>query len=117
LFRVFQIGSGAYLAVYILTHMNSAFISARAVHKIDTNWAWASGAPVGLIHDAWDIRLLPHYALGVFFIAGHVSSGLRVVMLAHGVQSAVANRVWAAGLTAGAATSIAIGCALCGVRL
>jgi hypothetical protein len=116
-YRVFQIGSGAYLAVYILTHMNSAFISARAVHKIDTNWAWASGAPVGLIQDAWDIRLLPHYALGVFFIVGHLSSGLRVVMLGHGVRSAVANRVWVAGLTVGTAISSAIACALCGVRL
>ena len=116
-YRIFQIGSGAYLAAYILTHMNSAFVSARAVHKIDTDWSWASGAPIGLIHDAWSIRLLPHYALGVFFIIGHLSSGLRVVMLAHGVRTAVANRAWAAGLTAGAVISAAIVCALCGVRV
>jgi hypothetical protein len=87
------------------------------VHKIDTNWSWASGAPAGLIHDAWNIRLLPHYALGVFFIVGHLSSGLRVVMLAHGTRSVVADRAWAAGLTAGAALSAAIICALCGVRI
>jgi hypothetical protein len=116
-YRIFQIGSGAYLAAFILTHLNSALISARAVHKIDTNWSWASGAPVGLIHDAWNIRLLPHYALGVFFIIGHLSSGLRVVMLAHGTRSMVADRTWAAGLTAGAALSAAIICALCGVRI
>jgi hypothetical protein len=116
-YRIFQIGSGAYLAAYILTHMNSAFVSARAVHKIQTDWAWASGAPVGLIHDAWNIRLLPHYALGAFFIIGHLSSGLRVVMLAHGARAAVANRTWAAGLTAGALISAAIVCALCGVRV
>jgi hypothetical protein len=115
-YRIFQIGSGAYLAAYILTHLNSALISARAVHKIETDWSWASGAPVGLIHDAWNIRLLPHYALGVFFIVGHLSSGLRVVMLAHGARTAVADRAWAAGLTAGAVISAAIVCALCGVR-
>jgi hypothetical protein len=116
-FRIFQIGSGAYLACFILTHMNSALVSARAVHKIDTDWSWASGAPVGLIHDAWNIRLLPHYALGALFVIGHLSSGLRVVMLAHGVRPAVADRVWAAGLTAGAVISAAIVCALCGVRV
>ena len=116
-YRIFQIGSGAYLACFVLTHMNSALVSARAVHKIDTDWSWASGAPIGLIHDAWNIRLLPHYALGVFFIIGHLSSGLRVVMLAHGVRPAVADRVWAAGLTAGAVISAAIVCALCGLRV
>jgi hypothetical protein len=115
--RIFQIGSGAYLAAFIITHLNSALISARAVHKIDTNWAWASGAPVGLIHDAWNIRLLPHYALGVFFIIGHLFTGLRIVMLAHGVRPAAADRTWAAGLTAGAVLSAAIICALCGVRI
>lgn len=116
-YRVFQIGSGAYLAAYILTHLNSALISARAVHKIDTDWSWASGAPIGLIHDAWSIRLLPHYAFGVFFIIGHLSSGLRVVMLAHGARPTVADRVWVAGLTAGAVLSAAIVCALCGARV
>jgi hypothetical protein len=116
-YRIFQIGSGAYLAAYILTHLNSALISARTVHKIDTNWAWASGAPVGLIHDAWSIRLLPHYALGVFFILGHLSSGLRVIMLAHGTRTVVADRVWAACLAAGALIATAIMCALCGFRI
>jgi hypothetical protein len=116
-YRIFQIGSGAYLAAFILTHMNSALVSARAVHKIDTDWGWASGAPVGLIQDAWNIRLLPHYALGVFFIIGHLSSGLRAVMLAHGVRAQVADRFWAAGLIAGGALSTAIMCALCGLRV
>jgi hypothetical protein len=116
-YRIFQIGSGAYLAAFILTHMNSALVSARTVHHIETDWSWASGAPAGLIHDAWNIRLLPHYALGVFFIVGHLSSGLRVVMLAHGVRAAVADRIWAAGLTAGGLISAAIVCALCGVRI
>jgi hypothetical protein len=116
-YRIFQIGSGAYLAAFILAHMNSALISARAVHHIETDWAWASGAPTGLIHDAWNIRLLPHYALGVFFILGHLASGLRVVMLAHGAAPAFVNRVWAMGLAFAALIAAAIMAGLCGVRL
>lgn len=116
-YRVFQIGSGAYLAAFIFAHMNSAFISARAVHHIETDWAWASGAPTGLIQDAWNIRLLPHYALGVFFILGHLASGLRVVMLAHGVSATIANRFWIASLAASALIAAAIIAGLCGLRI
>lgn len=116
-YRVFQIGSGVYLAAFIVTHLNSALISARAVHHIDTNWAWASGAPVGLIHDAWSIRLVPHYALGVFFVLAHLASGLRGVLIAHGVAAAVANRVWATGLVAGGLVAIGIMSGLCGARI
>ncbi len=116
-YRVFQIGSGAYLAAFILAHLNSALISARAVHKIDTDWAWASGAPTGLIHDAWNIRLLPHYAFGVFFILAHLSSGLRGVVIAHGVAATLANRVWALGLVVSGLISVAIISGLCGARI
>ncbi|MBR0898635.1 hypothetical protein JQ616_27070 [Bradyrhizobium tropiciagri] len=116
-YRVFQIGSGVYLAAFIVTHLNSALVSARAVHHIDTNWAWASGAPTGLIHDAWSIRLVPHYVLGVFFVLAHLASGLRGVLLAHGVTITLANRIWAAGLVAGGMIAIAIMSGLCGVRI
>ncbi|WP_461192820.1 hypothetical protein [Bradyrhizobium sp. UFLA06-06] len=116
-YRVFQIGSGIYLAAFILTHLNSALVSARAVHHIDTNWAWASGAPTGLIHDAWSIRLVPHYALGVFFVLAHLASGLRGVLIAHGVATTVANRIWATGLAAGGLVAIAIMSGLCGARI
>jgi hypothetical protein len=116
-YRIFQIGSGAYLSAFILAHVNSALISARAVHGIETDWAWAAGLPSGLIHDAWNIRLLPHYALGAFFILGHLTSGLRMVMLAHGVKAATADRLWAAGVAGGALIAIAIISGLCGLRL
>jgi hypothetical protein len=115
--RVFQIGSGVYLAAFILTHLNSALISARAVHHIDTNWAWASSAPTGLIHDAWSIRLVPHYALGVFFVLAHLCSGLRGVLIAHGVGETSVNRIWKSGLVASALISVAIMSGLCGVRI
>ena len=117
LFRTFQIGSGLYLAMFILAHMNSAFISARAVHHIQTDWAWAAGLPAGLIRDDWNIRLLPHYAFGAFFVLGHLVSGARVVMLNHRVGLAAANRFWFAGLGAAALIATAIIAGLCGVRI
>ena len=116
-YRVFQIGSGVYLAAFLLAHLNSGLIAARHVYQIESNWAWAAGAPDGLIHGAWNIRLLPHYALGVFFILSHLVSGLRVVLVAHGVSSTIADRVWWAGLAVAAAISATIMCALCGVRI
>jgi len=116
-YRVFQIGSGTYLAAFILTHLNSALVSARTVHKIETDWAWASGAPTGLIYNAWNIRLVPHYALGVFFILAHLSSGLRGIVVAHGVSATVANRVWAVGLVVSGLVAVAIISGLCGARI
>ncbi|WP_218016309.1 hypothetical protein [Sphingomonas asaccharolytica] len=114
---VLQVGSGAYLAAFILTHLNSAFVSARWVHGIPTDWAWATGAPEGLLMDAWNIRLLPHYALGVFFVIAHVFCGLRTVLLAHGVRSSIANQVWACGLLGAGGVSLLITAALCGLRI
>ena len=116
-FRAFQIGSGLYLAMFLLAHMNSALISARAVHHIETNWAWAAGLPSGLIRDGWNIRLLPHYAFGAFFVLGHLTSGARVVMLNHRVGLAFANRVWFVGLALSALIATAIIAGLCGLRI
>ena len=114
---VVQVGSGAYLAAFILTHLNSAFVSARWVHNIPTDWAWATGAPDGLLMDAWNIRLLPHYALGVFFVVAHVFCGLRIVLLAHGVRPSTADRLWACGLLSAGGVSLLITAALCGLRI
>ena len=116
-YRVFQVAAGDYLAVFILAHLNSALISARTVHDIETDWSWASGAPEGLLLDAWNIRLLPHYAFGVFFILAHLASGLRQVLMAHGLAANRANRLWAAGLLVSAGVSTVIMFALCGARI
>jgi len=85
--------------------------------NIPTDWAFAAGLPTGLIRDAWNIRLLPHYALGVFFVLAHLASGLRVVMLAHGIRTFVANRVWWSGVLLSIAISAAIMCGMTGLRL
>lgn len=115
--RAIQVGSGAYLAAFILTHMNSAFVSARMVHRIQTDWAWATGAPEGLLRDGWNIRLVPHYALGVLFVLAHLACGLRQVLIAHGVRRELADGLWGAGLAGAAALSAAITAGLCGLRI
>lgn len=115
--RTFQVASGAYLSMYILGHMNSVFIYARSFLGIPTDWNFAIGAPTGLIHDAWNIRLLPHYALGAFFVLSHLASGLRVVLIAHGVDRRAANRLWGALVALSALVSAAIIAGMCGVRI
>lgn len=114
-YRMFQIASGVFTSVFILGHMNSVFIFARTWLNIPTDWAFAAGLPSGMIHDAWNIRLLPHYALGVFFVLAHLVSGLRVVMLAHNVEALTANRWWWVGVSLSVAISVAIMCGMTGV--
>ncbi|MFK0375999.1 hypothetical protein [Pandoraea sp. NPDC090278] len=116
-FRTFQIASGAYLSLFILGHMNSVFIYARWYLGIPTDWNFATGAPTGLIHDAWNIRLLPHYALGVFFVLGHLVAGLRVVLNAHGADRRVVTRLWMIGVVASGLIAAAILAGMSGVRI
>jgi hypothetical protein len=115
--RAVQIASGFYLSVFILGHMNSVFIYARTVHGIETDWNFAIGAPGGLLYDGWNIRLLPHYALGVFFVLAHLASGLRVVLLAHDVDRRWVDRGWSAGVIVSFAISTAIIAGMCGARI
>lgn len=116
-YRGIQIGSGIYLAAFIITHLNSALVSARAVRGIETNWDWASGQPEGLLLDAWNIRLLPHYSYGALFVLMHLACGLRGVLLAHGFQPALINRLWWIAVAAGAVIAGLIVCGLLGGRL
>lgn len=116
-YRLCQIASGVYLSVYILGHMNSVFFYARMHLHIQTGWDFATGAPTGLIHDPWNIRLLPHYALGVFFVLTHLASGLRVVLIAHGKPEQTVNRLWRWGAAASTLVAGAIIAGMCGVRV
>jgi len=116
-YKTFQVASGFFLSIYILGHMNSVFVLARLYFGIPTGWDFATGAPNGLIHDWWSARLIPHYALAVFLVIGHLFSGLRVVMLAHGGHQPFANRIWWLGTAGGALLSTVIMLAMCGLRL
>jgi hypothetical protein len=115
--RTFQVASGAYLSLFILGHMNSVFIYARRFLAIPTDWNFAIGAPTGLIHDAWNIRLLPHYALGVFFVLSHIASGARVVLIAHGTDRRRVDRLWGVAVALSAAVAAAIIAGMCGIRI
>ncbi|MGY2402219.1 hypothetical protein [Pseudomonas sp. SDO5271_S396] len=116
-YRIFQLASGVFLSVFILGHMNSVFVFARTFLDIPTDWAFATGAPTGLVKDPWNIRLVPHYALGVFFVLTHLFSGLRVVLLAHAVNTRTANRLWWAGAVFSALIALAILSGMTGLRL
>jgi len=115
--RTYQVASGAYLSLFILGHMNSVFVYARGFLRIPTDWNFAIGAPTGLIHDAWNIRLLPHYALGVFFVLSHIASGLRVLLITHGVARRPVDRFWSVGVALSAIVAAAIIAGMCGVRI
>jgi hypothetical protein len=87
LFDALQTASGAYLTLFIASHINSVFTLAR-YFGTETDYKWAVGDPVGLVADAWSIRLVPHYSLAVFFLIVHLACGLRVVLRSHGVRPA-----------------------------
>ena len=98
--------------------MNSVFVYARGFIGIPTDWNFAIGAPAGLIHDAWNIRLLPHYALGAFFVLEtHLASGLRVVLIAHGVDQRNADRLWGVCVAMSTIVAAAIIAGMSGVRI
>jgi len=108
LYRTLQTSTGVFLTAFIVSHLNAVFILGRAVTKVDTTFLWASGAPVGLLPDPWNVRLIPHYSLGVWFVITHMGLGLRNVLLFHRVSLATADRVaWAAGV-GGAALAVTI---------
>jgi hypothetical protein len=113
--RTLQVATGAYLGLYIICHLNSTFVYARAALGIDTNFWFASGGAAGLLGGAWSVRLLPHYAVAVLALVLHLSAGLRVVVLAHGTSPARVAWLLPAGWIAGAA--VAIGAVLPLVRV
>ena len=116
-FDTLQTVTGTYLGIYIVGHMNSVFTYARLHEGIDTDFWFASAGKVGLLGDPWSVRLLPHYALGVWSVITHAGCGLRTVMLAHGVAEHIANRVAASISIAGAIVTVPMILALVRVHI
>src|SRR5215831_13765473 len=114
-FETLQTMTGAYLGIYILGHMNSVFMYARLSGGTDTDFWFASGGKAGLLGDPWDVRLLPHYALGVWSVITHAGCGLRTVLLSHGVAERTADRV--AGWISAFGAAVAIPIILALVRI
>jgi hypothetical protein len=88
-----QTATAAYLAIYIPSHLIAVFLLGRWFLGVDTDFAWASGAPTGLLLDPWNVRLIPHYSLAVLFLIGHLAVGLRTVLLNHDVSTIAADRL------------------------
>lgn len=59
---------------------------------------------------------MQHYALGVFFVLSHLVTGLRHVLIAHGTNARLANRIWLAGTIVSALIAGTIMTALFGAR-
>ena len=92
-------------------------IFARTYLGIDTGWGFATGAPTAIVNDPWNIRLLPHYWLGAFFVLAHLAAGARAVMIAHGVSKVFADRFMVAGSVVAAVIATVIMLGMCGMRV
>lgn len=103
-----QTATGAYLMVFITSHLIAVFILGRMFLGVDTTFEWASGAPTGLLHDPWNVRLIPHYSPAPLFVISHLAMGLRAVLLGHDVRVAIANRLAWAICVIGLGVSLAI---------
>ena len=116
-FRAFQIATGVYLSVAVVSHLQAVFWFARMHMNIPTDWGFAIGAPTGLINDAWNIRLLPYYLLAVAGVVAHAFAGLRIVLLGHGVERRSANALVVWGTVFGLALAVLISLAMAGLRV
>ena len=83
-----QTASGAYLAVFFLSHLTAA-LRARWLRGIDTNWQWLTAD--SMLTDPWSARLAPYYFLAVVAFGVHAGLGLRHVVRARGWAPAYAN--------------------------
>jgi len=111
-----QTASGAYLSLFIASHINSVFTLAR-YFGTDTDYAWAVAEPVGLLADPWSIRLLPHYSLAVFLLIGHLGCGLRGVLRNHNVSESRCSLLTWLVIGMGAIVTIIITSGMLGVRV
>ena len=102
--EVLQNASGAYLLLFFASHV-SAVLRARYLQHIDTNWIWLTAD--NLLTDAWSVRLVPYYFLGVVALAVHGASGLRWVLLEHGRRQ-TAERAFLATVAAGGLAALTI---------
>lgn len=115
--RTLQVAGGVFLTWAVISHLNAVLYLARVHFGIDTDWGFAVGAPTGMLLDPWNIRLLPYYLGGVFFVVAHAFCGLRIVMLAHHAPRVIADRVLAGGTLFAALLATTIILAMCGLRL
>ena len=95
--------SGAYLAVFLLSHF-SAVARARYLRHVNTDWVWLTSS--NLLTDKWSARLTPYYFLGIVALSLHAACAARFVLMSHGTNPPAANRIF--GLVVGFGSMVAI---------
>lgn len=117
LFGTLQTTSGAYLSVFIISHMTAVFILGRIVQNVDTNFYFASGGKMGLLADPWNVRLIPHYSLAVWMLFTHLACGLRFRLLTQKRKLASANKIAIIIIAVGGIIAVSITLSMCGFHL
>jgi hypothetical protein len=112
-----QTAAGAYLAVFIVSHLTAVFILGRQAMQVDTNWDFAIGAPAGLMGDPWNVRLLPPCSLAVFLLFSHLACGVRTVLLGRRVAAPAATRTAVGIIALGGAVALIVTLAMLGVHV
>ena len=114
-FRVVQLATGAYVGVFICSHV-IAVLDGRHL-GIETDWFFASG-PASLLAGTKLLgRLIPHYLFGTLCLIVHVGCGLRIVLLQHGISHIRSNRALYAVASVGAVITVVITAALLGFHI
>lgn len=112
--RNLQLVSGLYLAVFLVSHLITVFTTRH--RGIDTDFGWASHAPIGLLAGLSTVPLLPRYSLAVFAVFAHLACQARWNL--RRVISESAARKTSYGIMAfGGVTTAVISLAVCGVHL
>lgn len=114
--RILQTTTGIFLAAFIVSHLSAVFILGRTYSGVDTTFRWAAGAPAGLFHDPWNVRLIPHYSLAPWFVMTHLGLGLRGILLGRSYETLAANRIARWLSIGGIAVALLITVALLRVR-
>lgn len=112
--RNLQLVSGLYLAVFLVTHLITVFTTRHG--GIDTDFAWASHAPTGLLAGLSFVPLLPRYSLAVLAIFVHLACQARW-NLSRVMSESAARRASYSVMALGGAATVVISLAACGIHL
>ena len=112
--RNLQLVSGVYLAVFLVTHLITVFTTRQS--GIDTDFVWASHAPAGLLAGLPFVPLVPRYSLAVLAVFVHLACQARW-NLSRVISESAARRASYSVMALGAAATVVITLAACGVHL
>ncbi|MFP3556214.1 hypothetical protein SB861_36700 [Paraburkholderia sp. SIMBA_049] len=111
-----QTVSGVYLVMFVASHVSAVFVFTRYLDG-GLEYSRALGVPEGLLANAWNGWLIPHYGIGILLVLLHIASGLRTVMLADEIHLRVANTICWAAIGAGTIWAALIIAGMAGLRL